>query len=577
MDGAQIPEAALDEDSLLWSTAVPDWKDRIREGRSLVPTLPLFDKVADKALRIFKRLRIPDVTGNPTYGEACGEWVFDFVRAVFGSYDPETKRRMLREFFLLVPKKNGKSAIASALAITAAIMNERPLAELLLIAPTKQIAEITFKQAAGIIALDTELDKLFHRNFGELKITHRISGAQIEIKAASPDVVTGSKATYTFVDETHEFATMSKAAAVFLELKGALASRPEGFFLQISTQSKDIPAGVFKTELETARAVRDGEIRLPLLAVIYELPEEMQKDNGWRREENWGLVNPNLDRSVDRQFLRDELIKADREGPAKLAQIASQHFNVEIGLGLKGKGWTGALLWQAAGDNTLSSLDELIARSEVATVGIDGGGLDDLAGIGVIGRERVTKTWLHWGHAWAHSEVLELRQEIAPRLLDFKKDGDLTICEDATQDIREIADVCEKLFLAGLLPKEYGIGLDPFAVGALVDELAARGIEGKLLEAVGQGTRLSPAQWTIERKLKDLTFRHGDRPMMAWVLSNAKVEQRGNAVMISKEAAGRAKIDPLVALLDAAMLMQRNPTATGTIGDFLSGAVMVMR
>lgn len=577
MDGAPISDVEIDEEALLWSTAVPDWEDRIRDGRSLVPVLPLFDKVADKALRIFKRLRIPDVTGNPTYGEACGQWVFDFVRAVFGSYDPETKRRMLREFFVLVPKKNGKSAIASAMAITAAIMNERPLAELLLIAPTKQIAEITFKQAAGIIALDSELDKLFHRNFGELKISHRISGAVIEIKAAAPDVVTGSKATYTFVDETHEFATMSKAAAVFLELKGALASRKEGFFLQISTQSKEPPAGVFKSELETARAVRDGEIRLPLLAVIYELPEEMAKDGGWRKEENWGLVNPNLDRSVDRKFLRDELTKADREGPAKLALIASQHFNVEIGLGLKAQAWTGAKHWEAAGDETLSSLDELIERVEVATIGVDGGGLDDLLGVGVIGRERGRGNWLHWGHAWAHRDALEARPEIAPRLQDFAAAGDLTICEDATQDLREVAEVCEKIWKAGLLPKEYGIGLDPWAIGPLIDQLAALGIEGKILEGVRQGAALSPAQWTIERKLKDKTFRHGARPMMAWVVSNAKVEQRQNAVIISKQVAGRAKIDPLVALLNAAMLMQRNPTATGTIGDFLSGAVMAMR
>lgn len=570
-------DGAFDESGLLWSTAVPDWEERIRTGRSLVPQLPLFDKVAEKALRIFKRLRVPDIIGNPTYGEVCGEWVFDFVRAVFGSYDPELKRRMIREFFLLVPKKNGKSAIASAIIIVAAIMNERPLAELLLIAPTIEIAKISFKQAAGIIALDEDLSALFHSSFHELSIRHRVSGAVIQIKAAAPDVVTGSKATYTLIDETHVFATMSKAQDVFVELKGALASRPDGFVLQISTQSKEPPAGVFKSELETARAVRDGEIRLPLLAVIYELPEAMAKNGGWKDPATWGLVNPNLGRSVDPAFLRDELAKAEREGPAKLAQIASQHFNVEIGLGLKAKSWTGALHWEAAGDVTLASLDELIRRSEVATVGIDGGGLDDLLGVAVLGRDRKSKDWLHWGHAWAHPDALKARPEIAPRLMDFAAQGDLTICDDGTQDLREVADVCEKLLLAGLLPKEYAIGLDPWAIGPLVDEMAGRSIEGKILEAVRQGAALSPAQWTLERKLKDKTLRHGARPLMAWVLGNAKVEQRGNAVLISKEAAGRAKIDPLVALLNAAMLMQRNPTATGTIGDFLSGAVMAMR
>ena len=40
-----------------WDTAVPDWQARVLEGRSLIPELPLFDDVAEKALRIFKRLK----------------------------------------------------------------------------------------------------------------------------------------------------------------------------------------------------------------------------------------------------------------------------------------------------------------------------------------------------------------------------------------------------------------------------------------------------------------------------------------------------------------------------------------
>jgi len=80
-----------------WSTACKDWERRILAQETLIPDLPLFDGVAEKALRIFKRLRVPDLIGTPTNGEICADWVFDFVRAIFGSYDPETKRRMLRD------------------------------------------------------------------------------------------------------------------------------------------------------------------------------------------------------------------------------------------------------------------------------------------------------------------------------------------------------------------------------------------------------------------------------------------------------------------------------------------------
>lgn len=545
-----------------WATAVPDWKDRIRGQRSLIPTLPLFDAVAEKALRIFKRLRVPDIIGTPTHGEVCGEWVFDFVRAVFGSYDPETKRRMIREFFLLVPKKNGKTSIAAGIIVTAAIMNERPQAELLLIAPTKTIADIAFKQAKGIIRLDPELTKLFHLQEHIKKITHRNSLAEIVVKAADTDAITGAKSTFTLIDETHEFSTKSKAASVFIEIRGALAARPDGFLLQITTQSKTPPAGVFKTELMKARAVRDGQLKLPLLAVLYELPVEMAEDGRWKDPATWGLVNPNLGKSVDPAFLSDQLLTAETEGPAEMALLASQHFNVEVGLGLHANRWSGADFWEAAAQPGLT-LDEIVATSDVCTVGIDGGGLDDLFALAVLGRHRETRVWQLWARAWANRIVLERRQSIAPRLLDFEADGDLVIWDEPDTDITEAADVCERLFVAGLLPEKYGIGLDAFGVASLLDELELRGMAGELTMSVGQGWKLQSAVLTLPRKLKDRTLVHGNSPLMAWSVANAKAEMRGSNIVITKEAAGVAKIDPLIATFNAAMLMFANPQGRG--------------
>lgn len=556
-----------------WDTACVDWEDRILSGRSLIPELPLFEDEADKALRIFKRLRVPDMVGTPTYGEICGPWVFNIVRALFGSYDPKSRRRMIREFFVLIPKKNGKSSIAAAIMVTAAILNRRPAAELLLIAPTKKIADIAYKQAVGIIRLDPELSKIFHQQAHQLTITHRVTDAQIMIKAADADVITGSKATFILVDETHVFSQKARAADIFVEIRGSLAARPDGFLLQITTQSKEPPAGVFKSELNIARDVRDGLIKLPLLPILYELPLKMAEDGGWKNPKTWGLVNPNLNRSVDEAYLRDEMLKAEREGAEQLSLIASQHFNVEVGLALRNDRWRGADYWQGAADESLT-LDNLLARSEVVTVGVDGGGLDDLLALAVIGRCKVTRDWLLWNHAWVQSDVLNLRKDIAQNLTDFEKDGDLTICTDATQDIRAIVDFIEQIFKRGLLPEKDGIGLDPYGVAALVDELSSRGVAGEILKAIGQGTQLSPAVWGLERKLKDGTLWHGGSKMMAWVLGNAKAEQRGNATLITKQTAGKAKIDPLVATFDAAMLMSRNPAAVGSLDEFLATAVM---
>jgi len=89
----------------VWTTACPDWEERILERRSLIPFAPLFPAEAAAAAEVFRRLRIVDVPGSPTFGEASRPWVLNFADALFGAYNHETGRRLIRKFFLLVSKK----------------------------------------------------------------------------------------------------------------------------------------------------------------------------------------------------------------------------------------------------------------------------------------------------------------------------------------------------------------------------------------------------------------------------------------------------------------------------------------
>jgi len=544
-----------------WDTSCPDWADRIMSGRSLVPTLPLFKGEAAKGLRIFKRLKVPDIKGTPTLAEACGSWYLPIVEAIFGSYDPTTDRRVVQEYFELIPKGNAKSSYGGAVMVTALIVNRRPQAEFLLIAPTKEIADIAFKQASGTIRADAELDKLFHIQRHIRLITHRKAGATLQIKAADTDVITGSKAVGTMIDETHVFARKPAAADIFLELRGALAKRPDGFLFQTTTQSKAPPSGVFKTELTTARAVRDGKIRLPLLPILYELPADIAANDGWKNRRYWPLVNPNLGRSVNETFLVDELRKAEEQGLEQIVLLASQHFNVEIGLGLHTDRWPGAEFWASRADASLT-YEAVLDRSEVVIVGIDGGGLDDLFGLAVLGRCKMTKNWLLWSHAWCHEGVLQRRKSIASKLRDFAADGDLTIVDDALGDISAIVGIVEEIKDRGLLG---GVAVDPAGLGEFVDAMAAIDVtqENKLLSGVGQGYRMMNSLKTAERRLTNGTLQHGGSGLMAWCIANLKIEPTATAIRATKQNAGDAKIDPAMAMFDAVDLMATNPGALG--------------
>src|SRR4029453_13709161 len=101
-----------------WDTSCRDWEERILDGRSLVPELPLFQAEAAKALRCFKRLRLPDAIGTPTLGEVWGPWFYPIVAALFGSLDPVTNIRHVSEVFQLIPKGNSKSSNGGAVMLT---------------------------------------------------------------------------------------------------------------------------------------------------------------------------------------------------------------------------------------------------------------------------------------------------------------------------------------------------------------------------------------------------------------------------------------------------------------------------
>jgi len=541
-----------------WSTACPDWERRIIAGESLVPCPPLFPDYAEFALSIFKQLKIYDVPGQPTMGEACREWVFDFVRAIFGAYDQEAGRRLITEFMLHISKKNTKSTIAAGLMLTAAIINWRDGAEFLILAPTIEVAGNSYVPARWMIKLDEDLSTLFHVQDHLRTITHRENGTVLKVVAADKDTVSGKKATGVLVDELWLFGERANAENMLAEATGGLASRPEGFVVYLTTQSDKPPAGVFLKKLVYGRNVRDGQVDDPaFMPILYEFPEEMVKTEAYKLPENFYVTNPNLGLSVDIPFLERKARIAEEDGEESLQGFRAKHLNVQVGTVLRSQRWSGADYWDDCDAGV--TLDDIIERSEVIVAGVDGGGLDDLLGFAVIGREQETGDWLLWNKAWCDPVALERRKSEAPRYRDFAGDGELSIVP-LGNDIDELCEIIGKLEESGLLDR---IGVDPLGLGGIVDGIVELGIEHERVVGVSQGYRLSGAIQTTARKAAEGTLKHGGQSLMSWCVGNARVEKKGNADIVTKQASGTGKIDPLVATFCAVALMALNPEARG--------------
>jgi phage terminase large subunit-like protein len=462
--------------------------------------------------------------------------------------------------------------------VTALIMNERRQGEYLILAPTKDVADNSFGPAFGMINADPALKARFKPSNVTRVIENRLDGTTLQVKAADAEAVGGQKAIGILIDELWLFGKKASAENILSEATGSLAARPEGFVIYLSTQSDEPPAGVFKKRLDYHRDVRDGVIVDPTsLPLIYEFPPDMQRDEAWRDPANFYIPNPSLGHGVDLEWLRTEYTKKETEGTGSLRLFIAKHLNVEIGMNLRANRWPGADYWQGTADTGLTR-EAVLDRSEVIVVGIDGGGLDDLFGLCVLGREKVEsefiittdgvpkvyreKRWLLWSHAWCHRGVLARRKIIASRLEDFALAGELTIVDDQLGDISAMVDIVEEIKERGLLG---AVAADPYSLGEFQNAMVSIGVteDNKLLVGVGQGWRMMNAIKTAERRLARGMLRHGGSGLMAWCIGNLKIEATATAIRATKQGAGDQKIDPAMAMFDAIDIMSANPEATG--------------
>jgi phage terminase large subunit-like protein len=171
------------------TTSCPDWERRIVAGESLIVSPPLFPSVADEAWSICSQFKLVDL-GGVTSGDVARPWLRDLVRTIFGAENPDG-RRLINEYFLMVSKKNAKSTIAAAIMLTALLMNWRDEAELLILSPTLEVVNNSYKPISAFIKADEELSDMLKVQDYHRLVTHKDTGAFLKVVAADEATVTG--------------------------------------------------------------------------------------------------------------------------------------------------------------------------------------------------------------------------------------------------------------------------------------------------------------------------------------------------------------------------------------------------
>ena len=568
--------------------AVPDWEERILTKQSLIPLdrIEINKEQAKLALEIFCDLHLPDVPWEPTNGKFIGprvgdvaaQWVLDITTILFGTFDPKTNERSIQEIFLGIPKKNGKSTLAALWMLTALLINPFKGREFIVVSTTKEVADTTFSKAINAIEADDYLSS--HLPFSALsrKIDNPFTNSKMLVKPVEGRATVGSLATGTLVDELHKIAERPAAQDTLFQLRGALASRRDGFLMFTTTQSEGIPLGAFAAELTKARKIRDGELESPkYLPIIYEPTPSMLESGEWRNWRRWHLLNPNLGKSthID-SLLNDWKVDCSSGDIADQARFASQMLNVEVGgpSGLGKSGWAGSEWWtERVVDLTL---DELVEKCDLITVGLDLGGLNALLGLAVLGRVKNTdkEKLLVWTKGWAHRSALrQYQRRFAPALEEFEKTGELVIVdtepgkskgkyaskgESMFEAFAEISLLIAKINATGKLPAKDAIGLDRGGYLGMEEALEDAGLKPAQWTDVRQGGYLEDALHNLEIHLEGGTFHHHRSKFLDWNVSAVEVQKQTTRETV-KRTTPHGFNDIFMALLDSLSLMMRIP------------------
>lgn len=253
-----------------WNTTCLDWQDRLKAGQSIIPP-PIFPDQAEQALAIFKQLKVVDIPGRPTFEECCEQWVFDFVAAVFGGYDAQTGNQLIREYGLLISKKNAKSTIAAGIMLTATILCWRDDEEHLILAPTLEVAKNSFKPAASMVRADEELSALFLVQDHVRTITHRVTKASLKVVAADTDAVTAwANGAIREHEPTNFLIEMAKTDNT-LDQEYTMTFDMTDRVDEFCTELKRIPFGTKELVKVTLREFLSNDLALPMTEVELDL------------------------------------------------------------------------------------------------------------------------------------------------------------------------------------------------------------------------------------------------------------------------------------------------------------------
>jgi len=482
-----------------------------------------------------------------TKGEWAGQpfnlqkWQKRFVRELFGRTNKDGTRQY-RTAYVEVPRKNGKTEMAAAIALYMLFGDGEPGAEIYSAAADREQASLVFNAAATMVRNNQALSSICKIIDSQKRIVCYKTNSFYRAISAEAYSKHGFNAHAVIYDELH----VAPNRDLWDVLQTSMGARRQPLMLAITTAGYDRNSICWELH-EYARQVKEGTVRDPtFLPLLY----SADHDDDWTDEKVWAKANPNLGVTIKLEFLRQECQRA-QEIPAYQNTFRRLYLNQWVHQETR---WIDMGAWREC----VGRVDYKKLAGLRCWAGVDLSTTTDISSCAVVFEPDEDGIVHVLSYSWVPRDNIaaRVRRDRVPYDM-WAREGYITATDGNVID-HDWIRVTIRDEIKSRFPLLQAVGYDPWNATKWAIDLENDGVP---VMEVRQGFKtMSPACKEFERLIIGRKLRHDNNPVLTWAMDNLVVTQDPAGNIKPAKDKSTERIDPAVAMVIAISTMLQSDT-----------------
>lgn len=459
-------------------------------------------------------------------------WQDKIIRDIFGNVK-DNGYRQYNTAYVEIPKKNGKSEIAAAIALYLTCADSEWGAEVYGCAADRQQASIVFDVAVDMVDQCPALKRRIKPIISQKRLVYIPTGSYYQVLSSEAFSKHGLNVHGVIFDELH---AQPNRELFDVMTKGSGDARTQPLFFLITTAGTDRNSICYEVHQKADDILRGKKIDPTFYPVIYGI-----KDNDdWADEANWYKANPSLGHTIDIEKVRSACISA-KENPAEENIFRQLRLNQWVKQSVR---WMPMDTWNKCS----FEVDPEKLKGRECYGGLDLSSTNDITAFVLVFPPIPTDDKYYViPYFWIPEDNLNLRVRRDHVPYDvWKKQGFLKTTEGNVIHYAFIENFIEEL---GKKFNIKEIAFDRWGAVQMVQNLEGLGFT---VVPFGQGYKdMSPPTKELMKLILEKKIAHGGHPALTWMMDNiyVRTDPAGN-IKPDKEKSTE-KIDGAVALIMA--------------------------